>query len=171
MALAGVEHTSQAAILSRAWFETLGKDADMPWILKLAEFAGCGLVGSAIAWLRYLYGAPMSRDERSARLRYVIPFGTALLTASFIYMGIDDPVVRQPDTYPPDVVLFRGMGVVLAALIIWLVVEVRRYRAHLQGVPQGSRPYDDEDEDDEDMTRLERSSTRHGRHSRFSPRT
>lgn len=142
----------------------------MPWILKLTVFAGCGLVGSAIAWLRYLYGAPMSRDERSAGLRYIIPFGTALLTAAFIYMGIDDPTVRQPDTYPPDVELFLGMGVVLAALVVWLAVEVRRYRAHLHGVPQGGR-LDDGDDVDGDEATLVRGSTRHGRHSKFSPRT
>jgi hypothetical protein len=99
-------------------------------ILVLVEFVASGLVASAIAWLRYLYGAPMSRDWHATMVRYLVPFLMPILVVLFISMSITHRAEQQPDTYPPDVGFAVGLGIALVLLLVWLVVEVGRYRAH-----------------------------------------
>lgn len=103
----------------------------MPWILKLAVMVGLPLTMSAIAWLRHLSGAPR-RDWHEAGVRYLVPPLTVIVAVLLISMEIQDPQVMQPDTYPPDIELFLVVGGVWAALVVWLVVEARRYRARHQ---------------------------------------
>ena len=99
-------------------------------ILVLVEFVACGLMASAIAWLRYLYGAPMSRDWHAAMVRYLVPFMMPILVVLFISMSVTHRAAAQPDTYPPDVGLAFFLGIALVLFLWWLVVEVGRYRAH-----------------------------------------
>ena len=99
-------------------------------IIVLVEFVASGFVASAIAWLRYLYGAPWSRDWHATMVRYLVPVLMPILVVLFIVMSVThSAAVQQPDTHPPDVGFALGLGIALAALLVWLVVEVGRYRA------------------------------------------
>lgn len=99
-------------------------------ILSIAEFIGCSFVMSAIAWLRYLYGAPMSRDWHATMVRYLLPFLSVITVALQISLSIHEQQMGIYHADSPVLVNFAlGCGVVLAALVAWLVVEVRRYRA------------------------------------------
>lgn len=109
-------------------------------ILLLVEFFGRSLVVSAIAWLRYLYGAPFV--TRDWEVRYVVPVLLALFVVIFTIMSIQHrTTINQPDTYPADVGLSLGLCIALAALVVWLIVEVGRYRTGSRNVSHGNRPY------------------------------
>lgn len=108
-------------------------------ILVLVEFVGCCLVTSAIWWLRYLYGARLSRDWHATAARYVIPLLTPILVVLFV---IRPPApAQQPHSHPQDVGLAVVLGIALAALFVWLVVEVGRYSTRDRGLSHSSRPY------------------------------
>lgn len=110
--------------------------------LPLVEFVACGLMTSAIAWLRYLYGARMSRDSHATAARYVLPILSVISVVPFIFMGIQHPTtINQPDTRPADVGFFLGLHIVTAALAVWLVIEVGRYRTRTRDVSHRNQSY------------------------------
>lgn len=109
-------------------------------ILPLVEFASCGLVLSAIAWLRYLYGAPL--PARDWEVRHIVPFLSALIIVGSIIMGIQHPMpINQPDTHLVDAGIILGLHIVSAALVVWLVVEVGRYRTRSRNVSHRNQSY------------------------------
>ena len=87
-------------------------------------------------WLRYLYGAPMSREWHATMARYVLPLLTLLLVALLLSVRNSHPAVQQPDSLPAVV-----LGAALVALLVWLVVEVGRYSARQRGASHGNRLY------------------------------
>ncbi len=107
-------------------------------ILPLIEFAGCGLVFSAIAWLRYLYGAPLPARDWAAR--YIVPFSSAIMfVLGSIIMGIQRPApIHQPD--PQDARIILGLHLISAALLVWLLVEVGHYRTRSRNVTPAPSP-------------------------------
>lgn len=112
----------------------------MPAIVGMAEFIACGLVTTAIAWLRHLRGAP--RTYYDFGIRYVVPVLLLILIVLLISMGVDEHRrgVFHPDSSPQAVGLAISLGVVLAALAAWLVVEVRRFGARPYGASRATRP-------------------------------
>ena len=106
--------------------------------LLVVEFAVCGLAVSTIAWLRYLRGAPMSRDWHVTGARYLVPFLVVLLIVSFILMSIQRPTGINANMQPSDIL---GPSVVSAALLLWLVVEVLRFRTRPRDIRHGNHSY------------------------------
>ncbi len=111
-------------------------------LLMFVEAIGCCLVISAIAWLRYLYkrylyGPDAYEEWQSTGARYVLPPLSVITTAIVIYLMVTaQPVGDHPNSPPPDIEGMTLFGVVcgllLMALIVWLVIEARRYRARHQ---------------------------------------
>src|SRR5690349_4744047 len=99
----------------------------LSWLL-FVEGLGCAIVFFTISWLRYLSG--MRGRETSVIARYVMPLLTAMGLVGFIYMVIDE--LRSGTFHPetPQRLLGLGLvlGVILAGMVGWLVVEVRYYR-------------------------------------------
>jgi hypothetical protein len=108
----------------------------VPALVVPVEAMACCLVSSAIAWLRYLYGAPMSRDWHATAVRYLIPVLMPILVGLLIYMG----VTHRAESYVPAVSA-AGLGIAVAVLVVWLVVEVGRYSARHRSVSHDNRPY------------------------------
>jgi hypothetical protein len=109
-------------------------------ILGLIEFVACGLVTSAIAWVRHLYGAP--RMYRDWEVRYLVPFLILIVVVGSIFLSVTHGVApQQPDSYPPEVGLALVLGITLVALVAWLVIEVGRYGARHRSASHGNRPY------------------------------
>lgn len=112
----------------------------MPAILFMVEFVGCSLVLSAIAWLRYLYGALL--PARDWEVRCVIPCLSALIAIILIPMTIQNrATIMQPDMRSLDMSFALGLHVVSAALVAWLLVEVGRYRTRPRNASHGNRSY------------------------------
>ncbi len=109
-------------------------------ILVVGEFFGCCLALSAIAWLRHFYGAPpLARDWVA---RYGVPFLSAMAIALGTYLSIQNrTTIQQLDMHPPDVRLPLVLGIALAAFVVWLMVEVGRYRTHRRGVSRSNQSY------------------------------
>lgn len=115
-------------------------------IIFLAEGVGCSVALSTVAWLRYLSGVRLS--QRLEMARFVLPIVTAVGLVLQILLAIDEQ--RRGEFHPESSPRVAGvdlfLGVVLAGMVGWVVVEVRRYRARPHGVPRGNR-FEDEDED------------------------
>lgn len=111
----------------------------MAAIVGMAEFISCYLVTSAMAWLRHLRGAP--RMLHDFAIRYVGPALMSIMVVLAIYLGVDEQRRGEfhPDSSPPVVGMALGLGVVLAALVVWLVVEVRRFGARPYGASRVNR--------------------------------
>ena len=99
----------------------------MPAIVGVAEFIGCCLIISAIAWLRRLRGAP--RVAHDFGVRYVVPVLVAISVVLLISLGVDAQRsgAFHPDSSPQVAGMALGLSVVLAILVVWLAVEVRRF--------------------------------------------
>jgi len=101
----------------------------MPAIVGMAEFISCCLVTSAIAWLRRLRGAPLMYPDFG--IRYVVPVVALILVVLLMSLGVHEQQRGEfhQDSSQPVVVMALCLGVVLVALVAWLVVEVRRFGA------------------------------------------
>ncbi|MGZ3682032.1 MAG: hypothetical protein ACXVDI_26030 [Ktedonobacterales bacterium] len=101
----------------------------LPLLLAIEGF-GCAIVVNIITWLRYLSGVRGQR-ETSIIGRFVMPLLTVIGFVGLISMVIDElrSGTFHPDSSPTTVGLVLFLGVVFAAEIWWLVVEVRYYRA------------------------------------------
>ncbi len=136
-----VERTGQACYTRRGSARGLGKGGDMAAIVGMAEFISCVLVTSAIAWLRHLRGAP--RMAHDFEIRYVAPVSMSIIVVLAIFLGVHEQRRGEfhPDSSPPAVGMALGLGVVLVALVVWLMVEVGRYRTHRRGVSRSNQSY------------------------------
>ena|SRR5690242_8299825 len=110
--------------------------AIIPAFVALAEFTICGLVINAIGCLRHFREVPPSARDRGVRFRYVVPVLTlacALVFGTMIMLEQQE-VAYPEDSNPAFVGMALGLGVALVALVVWLLIEVRRYRArpHIQ---------------------------------------
>ena len=134
-----VERTSLACYTPEDSTRGIGKGGDMPAIVGMAEFISCCLVTSAIAWLRHLRGAP--RMLHGFAIRYVFPALMPIIVVLTIFLGVDEQRMGEfhPDSSTPVVCMALGLGVVLAALIVWLVVEVRWIGARPYGASRVNR--------------------------------
>ena len=98
-------------------------------LLLFVECLGCAIVFVTISWLRYLSG--MGGRETSVIARFVMPLLTAMVLVGIVYLVIDE--LRRgtfhPETSQRMLGLVLFLGVVLAGMVGWLVVEVRYYRA------------------------------------------
>lgn len=98
-------------------------------LLGTFEFAGCFAMGSVIAWLRYLSGQHMFADDKM--LRYYLPIVATICVAVALAMAVQWAKTGEQPKSSVTVNWVLGCGVVLAALVVWLVIEVRQYRARL----------------------------------------
>ena len=112
----------------------------MPAIVGMVEFTSCGLVVSAIAWLRHFRGAP--RMNYDFGVRYVVPVLTVIMVVLLISLSAHEQQRGEfhPDSSPQTVGMALGLGIVLAALVVWLVVEARRFGARPYGASRRNRP-------------------------------
>lgn len=74
-------------------------------------------------------------------IRYFVPVVTFILVVLAIFLGVDEQRRGEfhPDSSPPVIGMALGLGVVLAALVVWLVVEVRRIGAQPSGACRVNR--------------------------------
>ena len=96
-------------------------------LLGTFEFAGCFAMGGVIAWLRYLSGQRIFADDKM--LRYYLPIVATFCVAVALVMAVQWARTGQQPKSSVTLNWVLGCGVVLVALAVWLVVEVRRYRA------------------------------------------
>ncbi len=98
-------------------------------IIALAEGVGCSVALSTVAWLQYLSGVRLS--ERFEMARFVLPIGTAIWLVFFILFVMNEQQRGEfhPESSPTVAGLVLFLGIVLAGMVGWVVVEVRRYRA------------------------------------------
>ena len=119
-------------------------------LLMFAEFISCALVISASAWLRYLfrrylYGPTVHEDWHATGARYIVPPLSAITIGTFVVLLLTSRGQQgyRSNSSPPDVksmlVFDVVFGVILAALVVLLVVEARRYRGRHQEVSYAQR--------------------------------
>jgi type VI protein secretion system component VasK len=103
-------------------------------IAALAELCSACLLLSAIAWLRHLYGAPPLMHDFT--VRYIMSVLIFMAAVSSIWYAVDAQRSGEfhPESDPTAAVLALGCGVVLVGVLVWLVVEVRRFRARHGGM-------------------------------------
>ncbi len=112
----------------------------MPAIVVLAEFVTCGLLISAIAWVRHFRGAP--RMLHAFGVRYIVPVLIPILVALLISLSLDEQRKGEfhPESSSPVVGMAIALGVGVVALVVWLVVEVRRFGGRPYGASRDKRP-------------------------------
>lgn len=115
------------AILKHALHEVSEKGGYMLLLVATVEFAGCFAMGSVIAWLRHFSGQAIFADEKL--LRYFMPIVAAFCVVVALSMAVQWARSGQQPKSAITVNLVLGCGVVLAVLVVWMVVEVRRFRA------------------------------------------
>jgi hypothetical protein len=97
-------------------------------IAALAECIGACLVVSAIAWLRHLSGAPPLVHDFAAR--YITPVLMFVAAVSSSWYAVD--AQQHGEFHPESDAAVAGLalllGIVLSGELVWLVVEVRRFR-------------------------------------------
>ncbi|HET8852746.1 MAG TPA: hypothetical protein VFN02_09485 [Ktedonobacteraceae bacterium] len=96
-------------------------------LVATVEFAGCFAIGSVIAWLQHLSGQGICADDKL--LRYAMPIVAAFCIVVALSMAVQWTRSGQQPTSSITVNWVLGCGVVVAVLVVWLVVEVRRFRA------------------------------------------
>jgi hypothetical protein len=98
-------------------------------------------VTTAVGWLRHFRGAPLLPG---LGVRYVpsvlTPISVLVLGAMALVMVEQHQVTHPADLAPAFVGIVLGLGIVLVALVVWPVVEVRRFRARPYGASRVNRP-------------------------------
>lgn len=74
-------------------------------------------------------------------IRYVLPVLLSIMVVLAVFLGVDEQRRGEfhPDSSPQTVGLALFLGVVLAGVVVWLVVEVRRFGARTYGSSRVNR--------------------------------
>src|SRR5579859_2355078 len=101
-------------------------------ILILVELAGSSLLISALEWLRHLSGR---HSPNSEAVRYLLPILTPVV---FVLLLATDLRAPLPTT-TTNVGILLVVTFAFAALLLWLLAEVARYRARTRGMHRSNR--------------------------------
>ena len=102
-------------------------------ILILVELSGLCLLISAIEWLRHLSGR---NGPRSLEVRYFLPILTPVAFVLLLSYDLQKPL----PTTATNVGILVGVSVGFAAVILWLLAEVPRYRRYRARSQHAYRP-------------------------------